>query len=83
MSVTSWRIIGARIEDTLAGVFGHKTPEFYRDLPGSLDPTPSNYQPFADYSDPSIYERRPYIKKVIASAISTFNSAISMIRERG
>jgi uncharacterized protein (TIGR02391 family) len=70
-----------RIQDTLANVFGHGTHEYHRYHPDSLDPTPLVFSPFGN-GGPSIHERRQHITRGIASAISTLNSAISILKER-
>jgi uncharacterized protein (TIGR02391 family) len=67
-----------RIDDTLVGAFGHDTVDYHRYAIGPLDETPLIM--FAN--QPSIAERRPQIRRGVASAISTLNSAISMLKER-
>src|SRR5262249_47055528 len=67
-----------RIEATLENVFGHGTLEYDRYHVGDLDPTPLDML----RGRPSIYERRPHIRRGIASAISTLNSAISILKEQ-
>jgi uncharacterized protein (TIGR02391 family) len=67
-----------RIDDTLVSVFGHDTVDYYRYIVNRMDDTPVIY----DGDEPSIHERRPYIKSAIASAVSTLNSAISVLKER-
>jgi uncharacterized protein (TIGR02391 family) len=76
-STTSWRIIGAESKN----VFGYGTVDYHRYHIDPLDPTPLIMTPFGD-GGPSIHERRPHIKKGIAGAISTLNSAISILKER-
>jgi uncharacterized protein (TIGR02391 family) len=76
--------LGRRVDDTLARVFGNGTIEYHRYSPGALDQTPLslNFSPFSEDRGASLYRRLPYIKKGVASAISTLNSAISILTER-
>jgi uncharacterized protein (TIGR02391 family) len=71
-----------RNDDTLVHVFGHGTVDYHRYTIAWIDGTPASWSPLGGGSSPSIHERRPYIKKGIASAIGTLNSAVSMLKER-
>jgi uncharacterized protein (TIGR02391 family) len=67
-----------RTEDTLTEVFGHDTLENQRYSIGWIDGTP-----VLVFGPPTtIHERKPYIAKGIASAISSLDSAISILKER-
>jgi uncharacterized protein (TIGR02391 family) len=69
-----------RIDDTLVSVFGHDTTDYHRYMITRLEDTfPVGGD---DYDPPSVYERRPYIKSGVASAVSKLNSAISVLQER-
>jgi uncharacterized protein (TIGR02391 family) len=68
-----------RADDTLVDVFGAGTDNYHRYSIGWLDESPTSLNP---ESQLWIHERRPYIRKGIASAISTLKSAVSILQER-
>jgi hypothetical protein len=57
-----------RIDDTLVDVFGHDTTDYHRYSISWIDETPMSLVG----DSPSIHERRDYIKRGVASAISTW-----------
>jgi uncharacterized protein (TIGR02391 family) len=67
-----------RTEDTLADVFGYNTVEYHRYSIGLNDGTPVSMWD----GPPNVSERKSYIAKGAARAISTLESALSILTER-
>ena len=67
-----------RIDDTLVNIFGHDTVDYHRYSVTYIDETPISL----GGEGYSIGERRQYIARGLASAVSTLEFAISMMKER-
>ena len=67
-----------KIDDTLVDIYGTDTIEYNRYAINVLDDTPI----IMGGGWPSVASRRPEIKSAVARAISTLQTAISLLRER-
>jgi len=67
-----------RIDDTLVDIFGHDTVDYRRYSIGPIDESPLS---MVEGRMP-LHEKRPYIERGRDSAISTLESAISILKER-
>lgn len=67
-----------RVDDTLVDIFGNDTVDYHRYTIAWIDGTPVVMFGGQVWVD----ERKPFIKKGVASAVSTLESAISIIKER-
>jgi hypothetical protein len=67
-----------RIDDTLMNIYGSNTKDYHRYCISSLDDTPI----LLGGGWPSVAQRRPAIRSAVMRAISTLQSAISILKER-
>jgi vacuolar-type H+-ATPase subunit I/STV1 len=67
-----------RIDDTLMSVYGSDTQDYHRYSIGGLDDSPL----IMGGGWPSVAQRRPAIRSAVARAVSTLQSAISILKER-
>lgn len=66
-----------RIDSTLVEIFGNDTVDYQHYRIGMIDGTPLSY-----IHGTHIEERKPYIRRGVASAISRLETAISILKER-